>query len=83
MIGVPGGCVVCDKAIVDGGRPTPDHTQVVVRWSNGSHMTVGVCSACATSHAWTTDEGKKKITDWHHTYWDAHHANYDKGVVIV
>lgn len=83
MIGVPGGCVVCDKPIVEGGRPTADHTQVEVNWSNGSKMTVGVCRPCATSHAWTTEDGKKKITDWHWAYWDKVGATYDKAVTVV
>ena len=83
MIGVPGGCVVCDKPIVEGGRPTADHSQAEVTWSNGSKMTVGLCGACATAHVWATEEGKKKITEWHWTYWDAHRANYDKEIVIV
>lgn len=83
MIGVPGGCTVCDKPIVDGGRPTQDHTQVEVTWSNGSKMTVGVCRDCATSHKWASDEGKKAIQTWHWTFWDAHRANYDKGITLV
>lgn len=83
MIGVPGGCVVCDNPITDNGRPMPNHTQVTVRWSNGSDMVVGVCVTCASTHAWSTDAGKKMITNWHHTYWDRVGAKYDKAVIIV
>lgn len=83
MIGVPGGCVVCDKPIVENGRPTPDHSQVEVEWSNGSKMTVGVCRECATNHRWATEEGKKAIQTWHWTFWDGHQAKYDKGITLV
>lgn len=83
MIGVPGGCVVCDREIIKDGRPTNDHTQVQVTWSNRSMMTVGVCLDCATSHAWQTDAGKKNITDWHFAYWDRCGSKYDKDVTIV
>lgn len=83
MIGVPGGCVVCDKPIIMNGRPTEDHTQVTVKWSNGSDMTVGVCRDCATTHRWATDEGKKAIQNWHWTYWNRSNAKYDPEIVIV
>lgn len=83
MIGVPGGCTVCDKPIIANGKPTEDHTQVTVNWSNGSQMVVGVCRDCATNHKWATDEGKNAIQNWHWTYWDMTHGKYDKGVTLV
>jgi hypothetical protein len=83
MIGVPGGCVICDKAIFSSGRPNENFTQVEVTWSNKSVMPIGVCMDCAGTHKQATDEGKRAIEKWHWTFWDAQRARYDKEITLV
>lgn len=73
----PRNCMFCGKSHVQ------DHAQVVVQWSNGSQMPIGLCTGCATSHVWATPEGKKTITEWHWKYWDENGGTYDKAVTIV
>jgi hypothetical protein len=83
MIGFPGGCVVCDRPVFEGGKPNEHLTNVEVEWTNGSKMVVGVCKDCASRNAQATPEGKRAITAWHHVYWDRHAGRYDKEIVIA
>lgn len=72
-------CMFCGKDHTQPGV----HSQVEVMWSNGSRMPIGLCKDCATSHVWTTPEGKTTIRDWHFKYWDENGGRYDKGITIV
>lgn len=83
MMGAPGFCILCDKPLTENGRLNGEYTEVEVEWSNKSRMKIAICKDDAMSHAWATAEGKKKITDWHWTYWLAHGAVVDKEIVIV
>ncbi len=83
MIGFPGGCVVCDRAIFDQGKPNEHLTNVEVEWTNKSKMMVGVCKSCARENAHCTSAGKQAITKWHHAYWDRHAGRYDKEIVVA
>lgn len=79
----PGFCMFCDQSLIDGGRLNGHYSEVEVQWSNGSKMKIGICKDDAEKHAWTTEEGKKIITDWHHTYWKNQGATMDEKIVIV
>lgn len=84
-----GFCMICDKEIApkcgscDTRKPGGEYTQVEVQWSNGSKMLIAVCLSCATSHAWTTPEAKKGITQAHWDHWDKEGGKYDREIVIV
>lgn len=85
-----GFCMICDKKIMQGcpacgmnKKPTNDYTEVQVTWSNGAAMKIGVCTACATSHAWTTPAAKEGITKAHWDAWDKLGGKYDREVVVA
>lgn len=89
MIVSPGYCVTCEKQIHN-ACPTcgsksfsKEFTEVVVQWSNGSKMPIGICTECSTGNKWITPEAKAGIAKAHFDYWDKTGGRYDKEVVIV
>ena len=85
-----GFCMVCDKEIADkcgscseGKVKNGHYTEVEVQWSNASRMKIALCKDCATSHAWTTSEAKKGLTQAHWDAWDKTGHTYSKEIVMA
>ncbi len=82
-----GFCLVCDKILsVDcpgcGRKKTNEHyTEILIPWSNGSKMTVAVCTECAQGRAAKADKMEMTQAIW--DVWDKTGARYDKGIVLV
>ena len=82
----PGYCMICNaKTHTQCGtcgtkKFNDQHTEVEVKWSNGSKMRVGVCVDCAKNNLHDLSENKKKIGDAHHDHWQ---GKSDRSVTIV
>lgn len=85
----PGYCMICHGVTHTScgscgvKKFTDQHTEVEMRWSNGSKMKVGVCVHCAMKNAHLEAVNKKKITDAHHNHWSEIRATFDPEVTIV
>lgn len=85
----PGLCVICAKDIAPkcgecGTRKFgSQYTEVVMEWSNGSKMPVGVCLDCAKDNKHMTAHVKQQVTQDHHDYWEKQGQPRDKGIILV
>lgn len=87
MICQKGLCLVCGKEIA---KPCPscgsgwqnvDSTNVELTWSNGSKMSIPVCTECSKEAVWKAD--KKELTQAIWDAWDKLGGTYSKEVVLV
>lgn len=59
------------------------HTEVEMKWSNGSKMMVGVCVTCAVKNAHHDPAHKEKVAKAHHDHWMEQGGKVDRGVTLV
>lgn len=57
--------------------------EVMVEWSNGSKMPIGICESCDGARLWQTPEKRKSIALAHFDYWEKNGGSPDRTLIIV
>ncbi len=84
-----GNCMICGKDVsvtckeCGTKRFGSQYTEVIMTWSNGGKMPIGVCMDCAKENKHTTAHAKQQVTKAHHDHWREQGAQVDEGVILV